>query len=78
MATLTALQVDQTPRTGIRAGCLNWTENPAVQRLLDVVVSVLADEFIRTTKQNPEAFTDTMEAGKSSGEPSSGDGGGRI
>ncbi len=78
MATLTARQVDQTPRTGIRATRLNWTDDHAVRKLLDVVVSVLADEFIRTAKQNPEAFTGTMETGRSSGEPSSGDGGGRT
>ncbi len=78
MATLTARQVDRTPRTGIRAGCLNWTEDPAVRRLLDVVVSVLADEFIRTAKQNPEAFAGTMETGRSLGKPPSGDRGGRT
>ncbi len=33
-----------------------WVDNPSVQRLLDVVVSIMADEYIQIAKQNPEIF----------------------
>ncbi len=36
---------------------LNWKENPAVKKLLDAIVSSLAEEYIETAKQNPDIFT---------------------
>ena len=36
---------------------LAWTEDLAVKQLLDVVVLILAEEYIRTIKQHPEAFS---------------------
>jgi len=36
---------------------LNWSDNPSVQKLLDVVISIIADEYIQITKQNPEIFS---------------------
>ncbi len=35
---------------------LNWSDNPSVQKLLDVVVSIIADEYIQIAKRNPEIF----------------------
>ena len=35
---------------------LVWVDNPSVQRLLDVVVSIMAEEYIQIAKQNPEIF----------------------
>jgi len=37
---------------------LNWKDNPSVQNLLDVVVSIMAEEYIRIAKQNPKVFSD--------------------
>ncbi len=34
----------------------NWKDSPSVQRLLDVISSILAEEYIATAKQNPEVF----------------------
>jgi len=35
----------------------NKVEDPAsTQRLLDVICSILAEEYIMTAKQNPDAF----------------------
>lgn len=34
-----------------------WSENPAVQKLLDVVVSVLVEEYIQVVRKNTEVFT---------------------
>ena len=35
---------------------LSWQNSPAVQKLLDVVCRILADEFIATVKENPQIF----------------------
>ncbi len=37
---------------------LNWSDSPSVQRLLDVVVSIIAEEYIQIAKQNPDLFSD--------------------
>ncbi len=31
---------------------LRWIDNPEVQELLDVVISIIAEEYIHTAKQN--------------------------
>ena len=36
---------------------LSWEDNPAVQKLLDVVASILAEEYIQIAKQNPDVFS---------------------
>jgi len=36
---------------------LNHYENPAVKHLLDVIVSILAQEYVQTAKKNPEIFS---------------------
>ncbi len=36
---------------------LNHSENPAAKRLLDVLVAILAEEYIQTAKENPEIFS---------------------
>jgi len=35
-----------------------WVDNASVQRLLDVVASIMADEYIQIAKQNPDVFSD--------------------
>ena len=37
---------------------LAWDGNPAVQKLLDVVVYILANEYVRAVKENPALFSD--------------------
>jgi len=34
----------------------NWTNNPDVKKLLDVISSILAEEYIEIAKQNREVF----------------------
>jgi hypothetical protein len=38
------------------APSLSWKDSPPVQRLLDVICSILAEEYIMIAKQNPEIF----------------------
>ena len=37
---------------------LSWKENPSSKKLLDAIVSTLAEEYIETAKQNPDIFTE--------------------
>lgn len=34
----------------------HWQDNPDIQNLLDVIVSIIAQEYIQIAKQNPETF----------------------
>ena len=43
----------------IQPVCLDWGENAAVQKLLDVVVGILAEEYIEAVKHNPEIFKES-------------------
>ena len=36
---------------------LSFSENPAAKGLLDIIVSILSEEYIRTAKENPEIFS---------------------
>ncbi len=35
---------------------LNWADNLSVQELLDVVASIIADEYIEIAKENKDVF----------------------
>lgn len=35
---------------------LNWKENPAAKEMLDVLVTIISNEYIQTAKQNPDIF----------------------
>ncbi len=35
---------------------LRWIDNPKVQELLDVVISIIAEEYIDVAQQNPDLF----------------------
>jgi len=34
----------------------NWVDNSTVRNLLDIVISIIADEYIETARQNPDIF----------------------
>jgi len=48
---------------------VNWQDSPPVQRLLDVISSILAEEYIAIAKQNPKVFSD-IASGKMGQSPS--------
>jgi len=35
----------------------NWPNNPAVKNLLDAISSILAEEYAKIAKDNPEIFS---------------------
>lgn len=52
------LTVTQTNiKAKIRPINLNWVDNPSVQKLLDVVVSIIVEEYIQIAKENPDVFS---------------------
>jgi len=45
-------------KLGIRNDIVfNWMDNPSVQKLLDTIASIIADEYIQIAKQNPDTFS---------------------
>ena len=50
-------QVEESKRTTIQPPCLDCIDNPSVRKLLDVVVSIIADEYIQIAKNNPDIFS---------------------
>ncbi|HDY69274.1 hypothetical protein LCGC14_2221270 [marine sediment metagenome] len=41
-----------------QATSLSWSDSASIQKLLDVVVSIIAEEYIQIAKQNPDLFSD--------------------
>lgn len=37
---------------------VSWKDNPSIQKLLAVIASILAEEYIQTAKQNPMVFSE--------------------
>ena len=49
-------KADYSAKTDHPENDFNWTRNPSVQKLLDVVVYILANEYVRAVKENPTLF----------------------
>lgn len=49
-------QVDKNTKPVIKSIPLNWQDNPSVQKLLDVISSILAEEYIEIAKENKDVF----------------------
>ena len=45
-------------KTEIRSISLSYTDDLSVQKLLDIIASIIAVEYIIKAKQNPEFFLD--------------------
>ena len=43
-------------KTEIQSISLNYADNSSVQKLLDTIANIIADEYIEKAKQNPEIF----------------------
>jgi len=50
-------QVHKNTKPIIHSISLNWTDNRSVQELLDVMVSIMAEEYIQIAKQNLDVFS---------------------
>jgi hypothetical protein len=45
-------------KTDLPESSFSWDKNPSVQKLLDVVVYIFANEYVRAVKENPALFSD--------------------
>jgi hypothetical protein len=36
---------------------LSWQDNPAIKDLLDIIITILAEQYIQVAKENKELFT---------------------
>lgn len=46
----------QAPSGTVPSLRLSWKDSPSTQHLLDVISSIIAEEYITIAKQNPEVF----------------------
>jgi hypothetical protein len=46
---------------------LNWHDNPPVKALLDVVIGIMAEEYIRVARENKDLFIEPGLHGNSNG-----------
>ncbi len=51
-----AVQTEKNSKKTTQPTSFTWVDNASVQKLLDVVVSIIAEEYIQIAKQNPEIF----------------------
>ena len=56
MDNLVTAEVERDSEEEIQPISLSWIENLSVQKLLDVVVSIIAEEYIQIARQNPDVF----------------------
>jgi len=56
MDSLISVEVERDSEEEIQLIDFNWMDNPSVQKLLDVVVSIIAEEYIEIARQNPDVF----------------------
>ena len=54
---MSALAVEESIKPKIHKVSLDWRDNPSVQKLLDVIVSIIAEEYIQIAKQNKDVFS---------------------
>jgi len=53
-----AVQTEKNSKKTTQPISFTWVDNASVQKLLDVVASIMADEYIEIAKQNPDVFSD--------------------
>jgi len=58
MDNITAIQEEEYTEIESSSSGLNYSDKPAVQKLLDTIAIIIAEEYIEKAKQNPEIFLD--------------------
>lgn len=53
-----AIEEEKYIETEIKSISLSYADNLNVQKLLDTIANIIADEYISKAKQNPEIFLD--------------------
>ena len=53
----TSLEIDELPPVSIRQTInFSWKQSPSTQKLLDVISTIIAAEYVFVAKQNPKLF----------------------
>jgi len=52
------LNVIENNEPSVKKAAINWADSPSIKRLLDVISSIIAKEYIATAKKNPGIFTE--------------------
>jgi len=55
-------KIDYSTKTDHPENDFNWARNPSVQKLLDAIIHILANEYIRAVMENPTLFSDNVGA----------------
>ena len=58
MDNITAIQEEEYTEIESSSSGLNYSDKPAVQKLLDTIAIIIAEEYIEKAKHNPEIFLD--------------------
>ena len=58
MNNLSVIEEEKNIETEIQSAGLNYADNLSVQKLLDTIANIIANEYIIKAKQNPEIFLD--------------------
>ena len=58
MNNLASVKEEKYLETEIQSAGLIYTDDLSVQKLLDTIANIIADEYIIKVKQNPEIFLD--------------------
>ena len=53
-----AIEEEKYIETEIKSISLSYADNLTVQKLLDTIANIIADEYIEKAKHNPEIFLD--------------------
>ena len=56
MNSLAVVEKEKNTETEINSVSFSYDNNLSVQKLLDNIAAIIANEYIDTTKQNPEIF----------------------
>ena len=54
---LNKIEIASQPSVARNDIMFNWKDNPSIQKVLDTIASIIADEYIQIAKQNPDVFT---------------------
>ena len=60
MNNLAVIEKEKYIETEIQSVGLNYTVDLSVQKLLDTIANIIAEEYIIKAKQNPEIFLDNV------------------
>jgi len=61
MSEIALKSVNNIPKITNLPAPLHWQDNLSVQKLLDIIASILAEEYIEIAKQNPDVFSNGGE-----------------